>query len=81
MVFGQLYATAPNKFGSIFQNFGQKIGDLYSKAQQIPQVNEALQKYNIPGIISAGQGVISGIKNLFDVGKNSADMVKRNFQR
>lgn len=87
MVFGQVFAQTPSRFGSIFQNLGQKLGTIYSKAQEDPNTMALLQKYNVPELVERGKNIISGISDIASsIGKTVGDvkgafgLAKRSFQ-
>lgn len=78
MVFGSLFGSPSGKFGSFVTGLTQKLGNIYSKAKEIPAVQAQLEKYKIPQFIETGKqaletgkGIYSGLQQLGQLGKQA----------
>lgn len=88
-MFGQvLQPSQGNLFGSLFQNLGSKLGQIYQRAQASPVLAPLLEQYKIPQLVSSGKQVAESAKQLapalqglFGAGKQTFEELKKKFQR
>ena len=81
-MFGQvLQPTQGNLFGSLFQNLGSKLGQIYQKAQASPVLSPLLQQYKIPELVESAKQVAPALQGLFGAGKQTFEELKKKFLR
>ncbi len=85
MVFGQLFKRV-GSFGNLGNLLSQgvaKLGQLYKRAEQVPEIKAKLEQYKVPEFIEKakqaygiGKDVYSGIQQLRDVGQSAYGLGK-----